>query len=108
MTKQQSTRLKMKEQNKLGLAFTISTIFTIIVAYWFISSILNDFNLLLSNNICKLIGVFVFLCFIFSMYLLKKLLVELRYEIDSHKEKERNVRDIYLYNQLLDPPTTNN
>ena len=98
----------MKEQNKLGLAFTISTIFTFIVSYWFVSSILTDFNLLFSENIYKIIGIFLILSFIFSMYLLKKFLIELRYEIDSFREKEKNIRDIYMYNQLLDPPTTNN
>jgi len=108
LTKQPSTRLKMKEQNKLGLAFTISTIFTFIVSYWFVSSILTDFNLLFSENIYKIIGIFLILSFIFSMYLLKKFLIELRYEIDSFREKEKNIRDIYMYNQLLDPPTTNN
>jgi hypothetical protein len=43
-----------------------------------------------------------------SIFLLKKILVEIRYDIDSRKEKEKNVRDIYMYDQLLDPPTTNN
>ena len=98
----------MKEQNILSLAFIVTVLSTVIISSWFILNIINDLTLLFSENMYKLLLIAVFVCFILSIVLLKKLLIEIRYKIDSYKEKERNIRDIYLYNQLLDPPNTNN
>ena len=97
----------MKEQNKLSLAFIVTMLSTVIISSWFILNIINDATLLFSENVYQLVLIIICVCFILSIVLLKKFLVEIRYEIESYKEKERNIRDIYLYNQLLDPPNTN-
>lgn len=98
----------MKEQNILSLAFIVAMLSTVLISSWFILNIINDLTLLFSENMYKLLLIAVFVCFILSIVLLKKLLIEIRYKIDSYRAKERNIRDIYLYNQLLDPPNTNN
>ena len=98
----------MKEQNLLSLAFIITMLSTGLISSWFIINIINDVNLLFSEIMYQLVLIVICICFMLSIIFFRKLLVEIRYEIDSHNEKEKNVRDIYLYNQLLDPPTTNN
>jgi len=98
----------MKEQKRLSLAFIIILLSTIICSSWLIFNIITDISLLLTENKFQIILVIICICFILSIFLLKKILVEIRYETDKNKENERNIRDVYLYNQLLDPPSTNN
>ena len=92
----------MQDKNKLGIACIISMLVTIIFSAWFI------FNIITTENLYQIGLIILCICFIITVVLLRKFLVEIRYEIDTQKEKEKNIHDIYLYNQLLDPPSTNN
>ena len=92
----------MQDKNKLGIACIISILVTSIFSTWFI------FNMITTENLYQIGLIILCICFIITVVLLRKFLVEIRYEIDTQKEKEKNIRDIYLYNQLLDPPSTNN
>jgi len=92
----------MQDKNKLGIACIISMLVTIIFSTWLI------FNIITTENLNQIGLVVTCICFILTVVLLRKFSVETRYEIDTQKEKEKNIHDIYLYNQLLDPPSTNN
>jgi len=92
----------MQDKNKLGIACIISILITIIFSTWFI------FNIITTENLYQIGLIILCICFITTVVLLRRFSVEIRYEIDTQKEKEKNIHDIYLYNQLLDPPSTNN
>ena len=98
----------MNEQNPLCLAFIISILSTLVISTWFIYNIIGDISLFFSHTIYQMLLIIICVCFVLSAIFFRKLLTEVRYEVDNRKEKERNIRDIYLYNQLLDPPSTNN
>ena len=92
----------MQDKNKLGIACIISMLVTIIFSTWFI------LNIITTENLYQIGLIILCICFIITVVLLRRFSVEIRYEIDTQKEKEKNIHDIYLYNQLLDPPSTNN
>ena len=92
----------MQDKNKLGIACIISILITIIFSTWFI------FNIITTENLYQIGLIILCICFTITVVLLRRFSVEIRYEIDSQKEKQKSIHDIYLYNQLLDPPSTNN
>jgi len=92
----------MQDKNKLGIACIISILVTSIFSTWFI------FNMITAENLYQIGLIILCICFIITVVLLRRFSVEIRYEIDTQKEKEKNIHDIYLYNQLLDPPSANN
>ena len=92
----------MQEKNKLGLACVISIINTLLFSVCLIVSFI------LTGIVNQIVLIVTFISSIVTLFLLRKSIVEIRYEINNRKEKEKNIHDIYLYNQLLDPPSTNN
>jgi len=98
----------MQDKNKLGLACIISILITMIFSTWFIFNMLTFKGLFFTENLYQTGLIILCICFIITVVLLRRFSVEIRYEIDTQKEKEKNIHDIYLYNQLLDPPSTNN
>lgn len=55
-----------------------------------------------------LVLVIAIISFTLSMYFISQMLVDVRVEIKKAREKERNIRDILEYNQVLDPPSIYN
>jgi len=98
----------MKDQKYLVLACLISIIITIILLFCFIFNVFPDINLIFTKTNFQILLILILLFSILSAFFLKKILVEIRYELDEQKQKEKNIHDIYLYNQLLDPPSNNN
>jgi len=43
-----------------------------------------------------------------SMFFISQILVDVRVEIRKARKKEKNIRDILEYNQVLDPPSIYN
>jgi hypothetical protein len=46
--------------------------------------------------------------FSIAIFFLRRFLDEVRYDINDKKGKEKNIRDCFLYHQLLNPPEINN
>jgi predicted membrane protein len=95
----------MKGINKGQIRF----IFWILVSLFFV---LYVFSLSLKNEIIsKLVYIFIFFMAIFIFvgftvsfyYRFKKV----KYVLQIKKEKEKNIRDFYSYQKLLDPPDFN-
>ena len=65
-------------------------------------------DLIITENLYQFILTMSCLSFIVTVVSLHRLLFDLQYKINEVKDKEKNVRDIYQYDQLLDPPSMNN
>jgi len=94
----------MKEKRIFALIFIICSIIAIIS----ILIICINSKLFFSEVIYQLLLVIILLNIFLARLYLCRLLVEIRYDIDETKGKEKNVRDCYLYHQLLNPPEVNN
>jgi len=88
----------MNEQRLFGVLFLIFLSITILL-----------FTLIfISDNYFQISTIFMVICLTISIVYLRKHLIEIQYVLKSDKEKQKNIRDIYLYHQLLDPPKNNN
>ena len=85
----------MTEQKTLAMIFTLSVVLIVLCML----------TLFLSIQLALMI--FLIGCFIASISV-HTLFKETMHKAYEEKQKERNVREIYRYDQLLDPPELNN
>ena len=83
----------------------LSILLFILSASWFISITLN-YGFMLIDPLSFFVLIVSCLSFFIVVVSLHILLKDIRYELNELKEKEKNVRDVYRYNQLLNPPDT--
>jgi hypothetical protein len=46
--------------------------------------------------------------FVLSSFFIYQIIADVRIDIKKIRETEKNIKDIYQYNQLLDPPSMHN
>jgi hypothetical protein len=95
----------MKGLNSEKFLFIFWIILALLSIVWIFFNIFN-FNLIITKSTFQF--VFILSCFSFfvSILSIKKLLVEIKYIIKEEKIKQRNVKDVYRYSQLLNPPNS--
>ena len=98
----------MASRRTLGVIFIFSLSFVIPSTSWVVFNIMGDIGLIFINPICQFVAIMACLSFFIAAISLHKLLVDMRYEINETKGKEKNVRDFHQYIQLLNPPSMNN
>ena len=70
-------------------------------------NIVGNIDFLL-ETLYQIAVIVLFLNVIISTACLRKILVDIRFKINGIKEKEKNVKECYQYDQLLNPPIMNN
>jgi len=91
---------------KKSLAFVFIFLFTItLISIFFL--VLN-INLLFVNMYYQIILFLTFLNLLIAIIFFRRFLAEVIYDIDEKKSSEKNVKDCFLYHQLLNPPEYNN
>lgn len=98
----------MKRSNILTMTFTFWVLLILMSVSWLVFLFYNNLHLVSSNIIIGLVLVIAIISFTLSMYFISQMLVDVRVEIKKAREKERNIRDILEYNQVLDPPSIYN
>ena len=98
----------MRKVKTLTLIFTFWILLIILSAAWLVFLIFNNYYLISINLIYLAVLVIACFAFILSMYFIFQILIDVRIELKKAKEKERNIRDILQYDQLLDPPSIYN
>lgn len=90
------------------LLFIFCITVSVLSASWIIFSLLYDINLLFAEFLFQFI--FVLSCLSLSIAILfsHEILADVESEVIEDKEKQKSIRDYYLYSQLLDPPEMNN
>jgi len=97
----------MAQKKTLVVTFLLSVIFTILSASWLLFNIVGNIGLLL-ESLYQFVAIVVCLGALISIVCLRKILVDIRFKINEIKEKEKNVKECYQYDQLLNPPIMNN
>jgi hypothetical protein len=77
-------------------------------AAWLVFLIFNNYYLISINLLYLAVLVIACFAFILSMYFIFQILIDVRIELKKAKEKEKNIRDILQYDQLLGPPSIYN
>jgi len=94
----------MKEKKTMTLTF----IFSLFIASLGMFFIVFNINKILSEIIYQIILIISLLSFFTGFIFLKRLINEIKYDIEEKKLREKNVRDCYQYFQLLNPPNIDN
>ena len=97
----------MVQKKTLITTFLFSTVLVILSVLWLLFNIVGNIGLLL-EPLHQLVVIVLFLSIFISTVCLRKLLVDIRFKINEIKEKEKNVKECYQYDQLLNPPIMNN
>ena len=97
----------MTGRRTLIIVFLFSLSSVLLSISWFIFNRV-DIGLILTDNLYQFVLTMSCLSFAVTVVSLCRLLFDLQHKIDEVKDKEKNVRDIYQYDQLLNPPIMNN
>ncbi len=97
----------MVQKKTLVKTSLLSTVLMILSASWLLLTIVGNIGLLL-EPLYQLVVIVLFLSIFIITVCLCKILVDMRFKINEIKEKEKNVKECYQYDQLLNPPIMNN
>ena len=98
----------MTRQKKLTMIFIFSLIFVIISTIILLSKILTNVETLFTEIKFQILLFLSFIGFFITLTSLHTIIIDIDKEIDSRADKEKNIKDYYLYSQLIDPPVLNN
>ena len=91
---------------KKSLAFIFIFLFTItMISFFFLILNIDQFFV---NSYYQLIMIFTLLNLLISVKFFRRFIAEVIYDINEKKSNEKNVKDCFLYHQLLNPPEYNN
>ena len=94
----------MKGRNFQGILFIIWLIIATLSAIWILFSITLDVNLILTETVYQFVLLISCLSLIIATISIHEMLTNAKNKIIDQKIKEKNVRDVYRYQQLLNPP----
>ena len=94
----------MKGRNFQGILFIIWLIIATLSAIWILFSIILDVNLILTETVYQFVLLISCLSLIIATISIHEMLTNAKNKIIDQKIKEKNVRDVYRYQQLLNPP----
>jgi hypothetical protein len=97
----------MAQKKTLVITFSLSTVFVIFSVPWLLLNIFANIRLI-SEPFYQFVAVLTFFIALISIISLRKLLIDIRSKINEIKEKEKNIKECYQYDQLLNPPIMNN
>ena len=95
----------MKGNSIQRVLFIFWTILATLSIIWIIFNVIN-FSLILTEFTFQFVFIMACLSFFVSMFSLKLLIAKVKHIIDLENEKQRNIKDVYRYEQLLNPPDT--
>lgn len=94
----------MKGRNFQGVLFIFWVILATLSAVWIIFSITLDVSLILTETVYQFVLIISCLSLIIAAISIHEMLNNEKNKILEQQNKEKNVNDIYRYQQLLDPP----
>ena len=97
----------MVQKKTLIKTFFLSSVLMILSVSWLLLNIVGNIELLL-DPLHQLVVIVLFLSIFISTVCLRKILTDIRFKINEIKKKEKNVKECYQYDQLLNPPIMNN
>lgn len=98
----------MRKVKALTMTMTFWVLLIILSTAWLMFLIVNNLILVQTNIFLLLVLIIAGLSFTLSMYFIFQIIFDIRVELKKAREKEKNVRDIIQYEQLLEPPSIYN
>ena len=98
----------MKKINLIKTVFSFWILLIIMSALWLIHVFHNNFALVSSNILILLALIIACISFTLSISFILLLIIDFRKEIIKEKERQKNLKDVYSYKQVADPPSMYN
>ena len=98
----------MKKVKMLTMIFTFWILIIILSASWLAFILTNNIHLIYTEITFLFVLIIASLSFFLSFFFIYQIIKDIGKEIKKSKEKERNIRDVYQYDQLLNPPSMYN
>ncbi len=98
----------MRKVKALTMTMTFWVLLIILSTAWLVFLIVNNLILIQTNIFLLLVFIVAALSFTLSMYFIFQIIFDIRVELKKAREKEKNIRDIIQYEQLLEPPSIYN
>jgi hypothetical protein len=98
----------MKKIKLLTVTFTFLVLIIILSASWLVFLLINNIHLVYEQPTFLIVLIIAITSFTLSFFFISQLITDVRIEIQKEKEKQKNIRELYQYDQLLDPPSMYN
>lgn len=99
----------MTDRKLFGIVFILSFVFLVLSVSWFVLRIATgSTGLIFTEILDQIILIIGFISFFIAFLSIRKLLEDIRYEINEIKEIKNAVKDCYRYEQLMNPPDMDN
>jgi ABC-type glycerol-3-phosphate transport system permease component len=83
---------------------TIIFILTLPITLTIFTFVFFNFNQIFNSYLYESIFLFGLLTFFVCLFSFKKLMAEIKYDLVFKKNQEKNIRDVYRYKMMMDPP----
>ena len=98
----------MRKVKALTMTITFWVLLIILSSAWLVFLIVNNLILIQTNIFLLLVLIVAGLSFTLSMYFIFQIIFDIRVELKKAREKEKNIRDIIQYEEILEPPSVYN
>lgn len=98
----------MKGNITKGILFIFWLLLAALSTLWIFFTIITNINLILTETLYQFVLIISCVSILIAVISLNAIISEIKLEIKEDTEKQKNIRDYYKYNQLLDPPIMNN
>ncbi len=95
----------MKRVKILTIIFTFWVLLIIMSASWLVYLLLDNVELIYKDSFFVIILFLACLSFFLSFFFIYQIIIDVKYEIKKAKATEKNIRDIYQYEQRFEPPS---
>jgi len=98
----------MRKVKALTMTMTFWVLLIILSTAWLGFLILNNLIQIQTNIFLLIVFIIAALSFTLSMYFIFQIIFDIRVELKKVREKEKNIREIIQYEQILEPPSIYN
>lgn len=98
----------MRKVKALTMTMTFWVLLIILSTAWLGFLIVNNLILIQTNIFLLIVFIIAALSFTLSMYFIFQIIFDIRVELKKVREKEKNIREIIQYEQILEPPSIYN
>ena len=98
----------MARKKTLAITFLCSLLLATLSIVWLIVNGITNGGLSVTEPLHQFVIIMACSSIVICIFSTNKLLFDIRSRINDVKEKERNIKECYQYDQLLNPPIMNN
>ncbi len=98
----------MKKLNLIKTVFSFWVLLVVLSVSWFTYIFYNNLNLIFESYIVLFAIAVASISFVLSISFISIMIVDLLKEMKIEKQKQKDVNDVYRYNQVVEPPSIYN